>query len=155
MDFIKDPKRASLKWTKNLKETFWDLRPWPLFAISQTILLNFFSFLKANIWRGLRCHIIFFVSVHRLPWGLPKVAKEFVWQLKPLKIFELENNSPGSFMHFQAMTFRKLQICRKSWSAFLKALTTGYSKSIDWTFGVVLCYRNCSLQKSQSCSFHA
>ena len=22
MDFIKDPKRASLEWTKNLKETF-------------------------------------------------------------------------------------------------------------------------------------
>ena len=97
---------------------------------------EFFSFLKANIWRVLRGHIIFFVSVHRLPWGLPKIAKEFVWQLRPLEIFELENDSPGSFPHFQAMTFRKLQICKKLLSTFLKALTTDYSKSINWTFGV-------------------
>ena len=79
---------------------------------------EFFSFLKANIWRGLRCHIIFFVSVYSLPWGLPKVAKRFVWILRLLEIFELENNSPGSFMHFQVMTYKKLQISRKSLSIY-------------------------------------
>ena len=103
---------------------------------------EFFSFLKANIWRGLRCQIIFFVSVYSLPWGLPKIAKRFVWILRLLEIFELENSSPGSFMRFQAMTFKKLQICRKSLSTFLKGLATGCSKSINWTFGVLLCWRN-------------
>ena len=138
MDFLKDPERGSLEWTKNVKEIFWDLRAWPLLVIWWTILLRFFVF-KANIWRGLRCHIIFFFSVHSLPWGLPKVAKRFLRHPRPLEIFELESDSPGSFMHFQAMTYRKLQICRKSLSTFLKALNRGYSKSINWTFGVLLC----------------
>ena len=103
---------------------------------------EFFSFLKADIWRGLRCHIIFFVSVHSLPCGFVIVAKNFVWHPRLLEIFELDNDSQGSFMRFQAMTFKKLQICRKSLSTFLKGLATGCSKSINWTFGVLLCWRN-------------
>ena len=142
MDFLKD-----LRVNKKSKRYFLRPQAVALFGISQTIILIFFSFLKANIWRGLRCHTIFFLSVHSLPWGLPRIAKKIVWHLRLLEIFELENDSPGSFMHFQDMTFRKLQIYKKSLSTFVKALTTGYSN------GPVVLYYVREIQ-SQSCSFH-
>ena len=128
MDFLKDPKKTSLEWAKNPKEIFWDVRPEPLLAILRTILLIFFFSLKANIWRGLRCHMIFSVSMHSLPWGLPIVTEKFVWHLRPLEIFELENSFPGSFMGFPAWFLANYKYEERHWVLFWKPLPQAIQK---------------------------
>ena len=110
------------------KKSKWNfLRPQAvaLFAILQTMI--FFFIFEDQYLESLEVSY-HFLSVHGLPWGLPKVAKRFVWHLRPLEIFELENDSPGSFMHFQAMTFRKSLSRKKSESHWVLCLNSSYHR---------------------------